>query len=43
MIKSVPPVSVNYASSGSSVRTNSLGMRGLQERAAYERRGEHIC
>ncbi len=39
MTKSVPSVSVNYASNGSSTRSNSLGMRALQERA-YERRGE---
>lgn len=39
MTKSVPSVSVNYASNGSSTRSNSLGMRAMQERA-YERRGE---
>lgn len=36
---SVPSVSVTYAGNGSSTRTNSLGMRPMQERA-YERRGE---
>lgn len=36
---SVPSVSVSYAGDGSSTRTNSLGMRPMQERA-YERRGE---
>lgn len=35
----VPSVSVSYAGNGSSTRTNSLGMRPMQERA-YERRGE---
>lgn len=37
--KSVPSVSVSYASNGSSTKTNALGMRPMQERA-YERRGE---
>lgn len=36
---SAPSVSVSYAGDGSSTRTNSLGMRPMQERA-YERRGE---
>jgi superfamily II DNA or RNA helicase len=39
MTKSIPTVSVNYASNGSSTRSNALGMRLMQERA-YERRGE---
>lgn len=39
MTKSVPSVSVSYASNGSSTRSNSLGMRAMQERA-YERRDE---
>lgn len=39
MIKILPAVSVNYASNGTSTRSNSLGMRAMQERA-YERRGE---
>jgi superfamily II DNA or RNA helicase len=38
-IKSVPSVSVTYARSGSSTKSNALGMRPMQERA-YERRGE---
>lgn len=38
-IKSIPSVSVNYASNGSSTRSNELGMRVMQERA-YEKRGE---
>lgn len=38
-IKSVPSVSVSYASNGSSTKANALGMRRMQERA-YERRGE---
>jgi superfamily II DNA or RNA helicase len=37
--KSVPSVSVSYASNGSSTKANALGMRPMQERA-YERRGE---
>src|SRR5271169_5255405 len=35
----VPSVSVSYARNGSSTKTNTLGMRPMQERA-YERRGE---
>ncbi len=38
-IKSVPSVSVSYASNGSSTKANALGMRPMQERA-YEKRGE---
>lgn len=37
--KSVPSVSVTYASNGSSTKSNELGMRPMQERA-YEKRGE---
>ncbi|AZO10565.1 DEAD/DEAH box helicase [Mesorhizobium sp. M3A.F.Ca.ET.080.04.2.1] len=37
--KTVPSVSVSYASTGSSTKANALGMRPMQERA-YERRGE---
>ncbi|MET3698381.1 superfamily II DNA or RNA helicase [Bacillus oleivorans] len=37
--KSIPSISVSYASNGSSAKTNELGMRPMQERA-YERRGE---
>jgi len=37
--KSVPSVSVSYARTGASTRSNELGMRPMQERA-YERRGE---
>lgn len=36
----VPAVSVNYASTGSSTRSNELGMRPMQERA-YEKRGSN--
>lgn len=36
---SVPSVSVTYASTGSSTRSNELGMRPMQERA-FEKRGE---
>lgn len=39
MTKNVPSVSVTYASSGASTKSNALGMRPMQERA-YERRGE---
>lgn len=39
MTRSVPSVSVQYASNGSSTRSNSLGMRAMQERA-YAYRGE---
>lgn len=38
-MKSVPSVSVSYARSGSSTKSNALGMRPMQERA-YEKRGE---
>jgi CRISPR/Cas system-associated endonuclease/helicase Cas3 len=37
--KSIPSVSVTYASNGSSTKANALGMRPMQERA-YEKRGE---
>lgn len=37
--KSVPSVSVTYAQSGNSTKSNELGMRPMQERA-YEKRGE---
>ena len=37
--KSIPSVSVNYSCSGSSKKSNELGMRVMQERA-YEKRGE---
>src|SRR5271165_6944854 len=37
--KSVPSVSVSYASNGSSTKANEFGMRPMQERA-YEKRGE---
>lgn len=36
---SIPSVSVNYASNGSSTKANEMGMRVMQERA-YEKRGE---
>ena len=39
MTKQVPSVSVNYAASGSSTKSNELGMREMQE-GAYEKRGE---
>ena len=38
-IKSIPSVSVNYARNGSSTKSNTMGMRAMQERA-YEKRGE---
>ena len=38
-IKSVPSVSVTYASNGSSTKANEFGMRPMQERA-FEKRGE---
>lgn len=38
-IQSIPSVSVNYASNGSSTKANEMGMRVMQERA-YEKRGE---
>ncbi len=37
--KQVPSVSVTYAQTGASTRSNELGMRPMQERA-YEKRGE---
>jgi len=37
--KSVPSVSVNYATNGSAKKSNELGMRVMQERA-FEKRGE---
>lgn len=37
--KSVPSVSVTYAQTGNSTKSNELGMRAMQERA-YEKRGE---
>jgi len=37
--KSIPSVSVAYAATGSSTKSNELGMRPMQERA-YEKRGE---
>jgi len=37
--KSVPSVSVRYAATGSSTKSNELGMREMQE-GAYEKRGE---
>lgn len=37
--KSIPSVSVNYATTGSSKKSNELGMRVMQERA-YDMRGE---
>tara|TARA_R110001599_G_scaffold78184_5_gene212701 strand:- start:6248 stop:8302 length:2055 start_codon:yes stop_codon:yes gene_type:complete len=38
-IKNVPHVSVAYAQTGNSTKSNELGMRPMQERA-YEKRGE---
>jgi hypothetical protein len=38
-LKPVPSVSVTYARTGASTRSNELGMRAMQERA-YEKRGE---
>lgn len=37
--KSIPSVTVNYASNSSSTKANEMGMRVMQERA-YEKRGE---
>ena len=37
--KAIPSISVNYACTGSSKKSNELGMRVMQERA-YEKRGE---
>jgi superfamily II DNA or RNA helicase len=39
MTQQVPSVSVNYATNGSSTKSNELGMREMQE-GAYEKRGE---
>jgi len=39
MTKSIPSVSVTYACTGSSTKSNEFGMRPMQERA-YEKRGE---
>ncbi|WP_394693079.1 DEAD/DEAH box helicase [Hyphobacterium sp.] len=39
MTKTVPSVSVTYAQTGASMKSNEMGMRPMQERA-YERRGE---
>lgn len=39
MTKGVPSVSVNYAQTGASTKSNELGMRAMQERA-YSKRGE---
>src|SRR5688572_25234706 len=39
--KTVPSISVSYATSGASTKSNALGMRPMQERA-YERRGEQF-
>ncbi|NBC29455.1 MAG: DEAD/DEAH box helicase [Spirochaetes bacterium] len=39
MTRSVPSVSVSYAQTGSSTKSNEFGMRPMQERA-YEKRGE---
>jgi superfamily II DNA or RNA helicase len=39
MNKSIPSVSVNYATTGRSTTSNELGMRVMQERA-YDKRGE---
>ena len=38
-VKSVPSVSVSYAQTGASTKTNELGMRDMQERV-FEKRGE---
>lgn len=38
-VKSIPTVSVSYASNGQSISANELGMRPMQERV-YDRRGE---
>ena len=39
MTQGVPSVSVNYAQTGASTKSNELGMRAMQERA-YSKRGE---
>ena len=38
-VKSAPSVSVSYAQTGASTKTNELGMRDMQERV-FEKRGE---
>lgn len=38
-VKTVPSISVSYAQTGASTKSNALGMRPMQERA-YEKRGE---
>ncbi len=37
--KTIPSITVNYKTTGSSIQSNELGMRVMQERA-YEKRGE---
>ena len=37
--KAIPSVTVNYRANGSTMKSNELGMRAMQERA-YEKRGE---
>ena len=37
--KNIPTITVNYNNNGSSVTSNELGMRAMQE-LAYEKRGE---
>ena len=37
--KIIPSVTVNYKSTGNSIKSNELGMRAMQERA-YDKRGE---
>jgi superfamily II DNA or RNA helicase len=39
MVKPAPSVSVRYAATGASKKSNELGMRAMQERA-YQKRGE---
>ena len=38
MMQNVPSVSVKYAATGSSTKSNELGMRAIQERAYAKRR-----
>ena len=38
-VKPVPSISVSYGQTGTSTKSNALGMRAMQERA-YEKRGE---
>ncbi len=38
-VRSVPSISVSYAQTGASTKSNAFGMRSMQERA-YEKRGE---